>query len=244
MFDLKGKTALVTGATGGIGREITERFLEAGANVVATGRNKKKLIELFGNKANVACITCDLADHTKIESVFDDANSKFDGIDILVSNAGITKDNLALRMSFEDFEEVMLVNTGATFLLNKFAIKAMMKKRWGRIINISSIVAFTGNPGQVNYTASKAAIVAMSKSFAKEVASRNITVNVIAPGFIQTPMTDSLNETLKESLIKNIPIGSIGEARDIASGAVYLASNEAKYITGHTLHINGGMYMS
>jgi len=242
MFDLKGKVALITGASGGIGQEIAKKFLDAGAYVIATGRDESKLSKLFSGD-NVAIIKCDLSDQAQIGAMYEFALAKFGKIDILVSNAGITKDNLSLRMSFEDFEEVMMVNAGACFALNKLAVKSMMKQRWGRIINISSIVGVMGNAGQVNYSASKAAIIAMTKSFAREVASRNITVNAIAPGFIKTQMTDVLSDAIQESLVKNIPLGEIGKPEDIAFGAVYLASDEARYMTGQTLHINGGMLM-
>jgi len=243
MFGLNDKIALVTGATGGIGLEIVNKYLAAGAKVIATGRDEAKLAELFGHDNRVSTLKCDLSKPDQIETMYEAALTKLGRIDILVSNAGITKDNLMLRMSLADFEEVMMLNAGACFLLNKLAIKSMMRERWGRIINISSIVAFMGNAGQVNYTASKAAIVAMTKSLAREVASRNITVNAIAPGFIKTKMTDVLSDAIKESLVKNIPLGEIGLPDDIAYGAVYLASNEARYMTGQTLHINGGMYI-
>lgn len=243
MFSLNDKIALVTGATGGIGHAIVSRYLEAGARVIAVGRNLEKLTSLFEREERVFSLQCDLAQPEQIEAMYESAAAKYGKIDILVSNAGITKDNLALRLSLEDFEEVMKVNAGACFLLNKLAVKSMMKERAGRIINISSVVAFMGNAGQVNYSASKAAIIAMTKSLAREVASRNITVNAIAPGFIDTKMTAVLSDTIKASVIKNIPLGEIGAPEDIAYGAVYLASQEARYMTGQTLHINGGMFI-
>ena len=234
----------MTGATGGIGLEIVNKYLSAGAKVIATGRDEAKLAELFANNDRVTTLKCDIAQPDQIEAMYESALAKFGKIDILVSNAGITKDNLMLRMSFEDFEEVMRVNAGACFLLNKLAMKSMMRERWGRIINVSSVVAFSGNAGQVNYAASKAAIIAMTKSLAREVASRNITVNAIAPGFIKTKMTEVLSSAIKEAIVKNIPLGEIGVPEDIAYGAVYLASNEARYMTGQTLHINGGMFIA
>jgi 3-oxoacyl-[acyl-carrier protein] reductase len=244
MFDLQNKVALVTGATSGIGLEIVQKYLECGAWVIATGRDGEKLQSLFDNNKQVFPLVCDLSRQEEVESMYDSALEKFGRIDILVSNAGITKDNLALRMTASDFADVMQVNAGACFLLNKLAVKSMMKARYGRIINISSVVAFTGNAGQVNYSASKAAIVAITKSLAREVASRNITVNSIAPGFIQTKMTDVLSDEIKDSILKNIPLGCMGLPRDVAYAAVYLASDEARYMTGQTLHINGGMFIA
>lgn len=244
MLNLTNKIALVTGASGGIGGAIAKSLHAQGAHVVISGTNKQALDNLATQlKTRVSIETCNLQDDDSITSLIDNVLVAHDRLDILVCNAGVTKDNLSLRMNIEDFDSVIKINLHSTFLLNKLAIKRMIKQKSGRIINISSIVAFTGNPGQANYTAAKAGMVAMSKSFAQEVASRGITVNCIAPGFIATPMTDILNEAHKEKLLSSIPCGKLGNPQDIANGVVFLASDEAEYITGQTLHINGGMAM-
>ena len=244
MFDLTGKNALVTGATGGIGKEIVANLVAQGAKVIITGTRENVLQEIKQNFTNsVDYIVTNLSDSTMVANLFDDAEKLLGQIDVLVCNAGITKDTLAMRMSDEQWQEVMDVNLTATFKLNRAAIKKMMKRRDGRIINISSIVGVTGNAGQANYVASKSGMIGMSKSLAQEVAARGITVNCIAPGFIATPMTDVLNDKVKEGILSKIPAGKMGVSSDIASGVVYLASKEAAYVTGQTLHINGGMYM-
>ena len=246
MFELNEKNVLVTGATGGIGAEIAITFVKQGAKVVISGTREEKLQELQAELGEDKCkiLACNLSDVAQVEALFEKAEEIIGGgIDILVCNAGITKDNLALRIKVEDFEEVLNVNLRSTFILNKNAIKKMIRRKYGRIINIASIVGFTGNPGQANYVASKAGMVGMSKSFAAEVASRGITINCVAPGFIQTAMTDVLNEAQKQGIIGSIPMQKMGNATDIANGIVYLASSEAGYITGQTLHINGGMLM-
>ncbi len=244
MLNLTNKIALVTGASGGIGGAIAKSLHAQGAHVVISGTNKQALDNLATElKTRVSIETCNLQDDDSITSLIDNVLVAHERLDILVCNAGVTKDNLSLRMNIEDFDSVIKINLHSTFLLNKLAIKRMIKQKSGRIINISSIVAFTGNPGQANYTAAKAGMVAMSKSFAQEVASRGITVNCIAPGFIATPMTDILNEAHKEKLLSSIPCGKLGNPQDIANGVVFLASDEAEYITGQTLHINGGMAM-
>jgi 3-oxoacyl-[acyl-carrier protein] reductase len=244
MLNLTNKIALVTGASGGIGGEIAKSLHAQGAHVVISGTNKQALDKLAAElKDRVSIEICNLQDDESVSSLIDNVCKAHERLDILVCNAGITKDNLSLRMNIEDFDSVIKINLHSTFLLNKLAIKKMVKQKFGRIINISSIVAFTGNPGQANYSAAKAGMVAMSKSFAQEVASRGITVNCVAPGFIATPMTDILNEGHKEKLLSSIPCGKLGSPKDIASGVVFLASNEAEYITGQTLHINGGMAM-
>src|SRR3989338_2091565 len=235
MFELNEKNVLVTGATGGIGAEIAITFVKQGAKVVISGTREEKLQELQAELGEDKCkiLACNLSDVAQVEALFEKAEEIIGGgIDILVCNAGITKDNFALRIKGEDFEEVLNVNLRSTFILNKNAIKKMIRRKYGRIINIASIVGFTGNPGQANYVASKAGMVGMSKSFAAEVASRGITINCVAPGFIQTAMTDVLNEAQKQGIIGSIPMQKMGNATDIANGIVYLASSEAGYITG------------
>lgn len=244
MFSLSEQVALVTGASGGIGGAIARMLHKQGAHVIISGTNLESLNKLAAElKTKVTVKVCNLQDPEAVASLIEEAAAIHDRLDILVCNAGITRDNLSLRMSVEDFDTVMNVNLRSTFILNKAAVKRMMKQRYGRIINISSIVGFTGNLGQANYTAAKAGMVAMSKSLAQEVATRGITVNCIAPGFIATPMTDALKDELKQELIKKVPLGRLGTAEDIANGVVYLASTESGYVTGQTLHINGGMLM-
>lgn len=240
LFNLEGKTALVTGASGGIGSASARILHKIGANLIISGTNLEKLETLaseLGSRVEIKI--CDLSDFEKTEKLIDELEK----IDILVCNAGITKDTLAMRMSNEDFDKVIDINLKSSFILNRSAVKKMIKNRWGRIINISSVVAVSGNAGQSNYCASKAGLIGMTKSLALEVASRNITVNSIAPGFIETNMTDKLNDTQKAAIIAKIPLQSYGKPEDIAYGVAYLSSEEARYITGQTLHINGGMYM-
>ncbi|MDR1499069.1 MAG: 3-oxoacyl-[acyl-carrier-protein] reductase [Rickettsiales bacterium] len=244
MLDFSGQKVLVTGATGGIGQATAELFAKRGAVVGLGGRNKEKLEKLassLGVKTHI--FSCDLGNIADVEELFDRADAEMGGIDVLVCNAGITKDMLAIRMTTSDFEDVITVNLKATFILNRSALKRMMKRRYGRIINISSITGVMGNAGQANYVASKAGMIGMSKSLAMEVASRGITVNCVAPGFIETPMTDVLTEEQKTRMLANIPIGKMGTPVDVANSIVFLASREAGYITGQTLHINGGMLM-
>jgi 3-oxoacyl-[acyl-carrier protein] reductase len=244
MFNFEGKTALVTGASGGIGGEIARTLHFLGANVVISGTSKEKLTILANElKDRVFVEICNLADKEETNNLFDRASVHTGKIDILVCNAGITKDNLALRMSDEEFMDVINVNLFSAFILNKAAIKKMIKQKWGRIINISSIIGETGNPGQSNYAASKAGLVAMSKSLAAEVGSRGVTVNIVAPGFVDTAMTNVLKDEYKEQLIAKIPNRNIGSPKDIANSVAFLASEEASYVNGHTLHVNGGMYM-
>ena len=244
MFKLNGKVALVTGASGGIGGEIARKLHAQGAYVVLSGTRREALEELAAElKTNVSIETCDMLDDEQVNQLIDKAYAIHERLDILVCNAGVTRDNLALRISVEDFDTVIKVNLHATFILNKNAIKKMIKHKTGRIINISSIVGFTGNAGQANYTAAKAGMVAMSKTFAQEVASRGVTVNCVAPGFIATAMTNKLKDEHKDKLVSSIPCGRMGSASDIANGVVFLASDEAEYVTGQTLHINGGMAM-
>ena len=244
MFELKGKKALITGASGGIGGEIARTLNKAGADIAISGTRLESLNSLAEEiGSNIQIFQCNLNDTVAIDDLLKTASEKMGGIDILINNAGITRDNLFMRMSDEEWLDVLNVNLTATMKLCKGMIRGMMKNRWGRIINISSVVGTTGNPGQANYAASKAGMVGMSKSLAFEVASRGITVNIIAPGFIKTAMTDKLNDDQKSNIMEQIPAGRMGMATEIASAALYLASNEASYVTGATLHVNGGMVM-
>lgn len=244
MFKLDGKKTLITGASGGIGATIAKILHQQGAIVALSGTRREALDKVAQElKDRVHVLPCNLKNVEEVENLIPQAEAAMDQVDILVNNAGITRDNLMMRMKDEDFSEVIDVNLGATFRLMRAAIKGMMKRREGRIINITSIVGVTGNPGQANYCASKAGVIGMSKSLAQEIASRGITVNCIAPGFIQTPMTDVLPEIHKEKLLTTIPLGRMGLPEEIAAGVAFLASTEAAYITGQTLHINGGMAM-
>ena len=244
MFDLTGKSALVTGASGGIGGEIARALHKHGANVALSGTRVEPLEKLkaeLGERAHV--VPADLGDAAAVEALLKSADAALGGIDILVNNAGLTRDNLALRMKDEDWSKVIEVNLTAGFRLARGAMRGMMKKRWGRIIGITSVVGHTGNPGQANYAAAKAGMVGMSKALAAEVASRGITVNCVAPGFIETNMTDALNDDQKARIVGNIPAGRLGQVADVAAAVVYLASLEAAYVTGQTIHVNGGMAM-
>jgi 3-oxoacyl-[acyl-carrier protein] reductase len=243
-FALNGKKALITGATGGIGGAIAKSFYGAGASLAISGSRQEKL-EVFAGEigAGVMPIACDLSDLANVDALIKNAEEKLAGLDVLVCNAGVTRDNLALRMKDEEWQQVIDVNLTASFRLARAAIKGMLKRRSGRIIFITSVVGWTGNAGQANYCASKAGLTGMAKSLAHEVASRGITINCIAPGFIATNMTDALNDEQKAKISGNIPLGRMGSAEDIASGALYLASDAGNYITGQTLHINGGLYM-
>ena len=244
MFDLSGKTALVTGASGGIGGAIARALHGAGAVVGLSGRRVEAMEPLaaeLGDRVHI--IPADLSTAEGTNKLAADAEEAMGGIDILVNNAGLTRDTLMMRMKDEDWQEVIDVNLTAAFRLSRAGLRGMMKKRNGRIIGITSIVGVTGNPGQVNYAASKAGMIGMSKSLAQEVAARGITVNCIAPGFIQTAMTDELNDAQKEAIMGAIPAGRMGASEDIAAAALYLASDEAAYVTGQTLHVNGGMAM-
>ncbi len=244
MFDLTGKRALVTGASGGIGGAIARALHAQGAEVALSGTRLEALQALQGELGERAHATPgDLSSADGPARLFKDAEAAMGGVDILINNAGLTRDNLAMRMKDEDFQQVLDVNLGAAFRLSKACLRGMMKNRWGRIVSITSIVGVTGNPGQTNYAASKAGLIGMSKSLAQEVASRSITVNCLAPGFIVTPMTDALSDEQKDKLMEGIPSGRLGVVEDIAAGVVYLASEEAAYVTGQTLHINGGMAM-
>ncbi len=244
MFDLAGKTALVTGASGGIGAAIATALHAQGATVTLSGTRREALEALaatLGSRVHV--VTADLSDRASVESLVPAAEAAMGSLDILVNNAGLTRDGLFLRMKDDDWDKVIAVNLTAGFILSRSALRGMMKRRHGRIIGITSIVGVTGNPGQGNYAASKAGMIGMSKSLAAEVASRNITVNCIAPGFIETAMTSELNDKQKEGILGSVPMGRLGSAHEIAATAVYLASTEAAYVTGQTIHVNGGMAM-
>jgi 3-oxoacyl-[acyl-carrier protein] reductase len=245
MFDLSGKTALVTGASGGIGAAIARTLHGQGAKVVLSGTRREALQALAGELGEGAFIApADLGDGAAVDALFGQAEAAAGApVDILVSNAGLTRDGLLMRMKDEDFETVIRVNLEAYFRLSRAALRGMMKRRWGRIIGITSVVGVTGNPGQTNYAASKAGMIGFSKALAQEVATRNVTVNCIAPGFISSPMTDVLNEQQRAGILSRIPAGRLGEGADIAAACAYLASNEAGYVTGQTLHVNGGMAM-
>jgi 3-oxoacyl-[acyl-carrier protein] reductase len=244
MFDLTGRRALVTGASGGIGGAIARALHARGATVSLSGTRIDPLEALaaeLGERAHVA--PCDLADGAAVDALPKRVADAMGGLDILVNNAGLTRDNLFMRMSDTEWDAVLAVNLSAAFRLMRGAVRGMMKARWGRIVSVTSIVGVTGNPGQGNYAASKAGLIGMSKSLAAEVASRGITVNCVAPGFIETAMTDALTDAQKEKLLGAIPAGRMGTAPEIAAAVVYLASDEAGYVTGHTLHVNGGMAM-
>ncbi len=245
MFSLQGKTALVTGASGGIGAAVAKALHAAGATVAISGTRAAVLEELkteLGSE-RVHVVPCNLSSPEDVEKLVPAAEAAMGGLDILVNNAGITRDGLAMRMKDEDWQAVLDVNLTSSFRLARAAMKLMMKKRWGRIVSVTSIVGVTGNAGQANYVASKAALIGLSKSLAQELATRNVTVNCVAPGFIATPMTDALNDKQKEAILTKIPAGRMGLPADIAAAVLYLASEEAGYVTGHTLHINGGMAM-
>lgn len=244
MFDLTGMTALVTGASGGIGSAIARALAGQGARLALSGSNEAKLVafaaELGGDHVT---LPCDLSDSAAVDALVGQAVEKLGKLDILVNNAGITRDNLAMRMKDDEWSSVIAVNLEAAFRLARAACKPMMKARFGRIISITSVVGATGNPGQANYAASKAGLVGMSKALAQELASRNITVNCVAPGFIRSAMTDVLPDAQKDALMTKIPAGKLGEGEDIGAAVAYLASREAGYVTGQTLHVNGGMAM-
>jgi 3-oxoacyl-[acyl-carrier protein] reductase len=244
MFDLTGKTALVTGATGGIGGAIAHALHASGAIVAISGTRVEKLDALAGQLAGrVHVLPCDLSDMSDVEKLLPNAEAAMGHVDILVNNAGITRDNLFVRLKDEEWDQVLAVDLGAAFRLARAAVRGMMRRRYGRIIGISSVVGVTGNAGQANYAAAKAGMIAMTKSLAQEVASRGITVNVIAPGLIDTAMTESLNDKQKEAILARVPAGRFGSPDDVAAAALYLASNESGYMTGQTLHVNGGMAM-
>ncbi len=245
MSDLKGKNIIVTGASGGIGNSIIEKLNDVGSNILASGTRVEKLESLKSKFNNIKILKFDISQNDKIEEFIENATNELGGsLDCIINNAGITQDNLAIRMSLDEWKKVIDLNLTSTFLLSKFSIKKMLKNKSGKIINITSVVGHTGNIGQSNYTASKAGIIAMSKSLAIEYAKKNININCISPGFIQTAMTDKLDQKFKETIISKIPSGRLGQPKDVANAVLFLASNQSNYINGETLHINGGMYMA
>ena len=244
MNSLKNKNIIVTGASGGIGNSIVKKLTEFDANILATGTKVEKLEELKNKYENVKILKFDISQNEKIEEFIENASKELGGLDCIVNNAGITQDNLAIRMNLEEWKKVVDLNLTSTFLMSKFAVKKMLKNKKGKIINITSVVGHTGNLGQANYTASKAGVIAMSKSLAIEYAKKNINVNCISPGFIKTAMTDKIDEKFKEVIISKIPSARLGEPQDIANAVIFLASSQSDYINGETLHVNGGMYMA
>ena len=244
MKDLENKNIIVTGASGGIGSSIVDKLFHCGANVLASGTRIEKLEELKKRFNTIKILKFDISQVDKIDGFIDNAFNELGGLDCIVNNAGITHDNLAIRMSIEEWKKVIEINLTSTFLMSKFAIKKMLKNKQGKIINITSVVGHTGNLGQSNYTASKAGIIAMSKSLAIEYAKKNINVNCISPGFIKTAMTDKIDDKFKETIISKIPSARLGEPEDIANAVLFLASSSSNYINGETLHVNGGMYMA
>ena len=245
MNDLKNKNIIITGASGGIGNSIVEKLNDSGANILASGTRVEKLEELKSKFKDIKILKFDISKSEDIEKFIENATAELGGsLDCIVNNAGITKDNLAIRMSFDEWKKVIDINLTSTFLLSKFSIKKMLKNKSGKIINITSVVGHTGNLGQANYTASKAGLIAMSKSLALEYAKKNININCISPGFIKSAMTDKIDEKYKESIISKIPSARLGEPADIANAVLFLASKQSNYINGETIHVNGGMYMA
>ena len=243
-MNLKNKKILITGATGGIGNSLVKKFYNLGSSILATGTNEEKLKNLKTNYPNILIDRFKLDEHDKIENFIESSSEKLGGLDILVNNAGITLDNLSIRLTQDNWKKVLDINLTSTFLMCKYAIKKMLKNKNGKIINITSIVGHTGNLGQANYTASKAGIVAFSKSLAIEYAKKNININCVSPGFIKTDMTDKINEEFKKMLISKIPSGSLGSGVDVSNCVAFLSSDMSKYINGETIHVNGGMYMA
>ena len=244
MFDLVGRCALITGASGGIGHAVSRALHSQGATVAVSGTRidvLQSLVEELGERAYVT--PCDLTDPESVGALVAEAEKAMEAVDIVVNNAGVTKDNIALRLKDEDWQQVMDVNLTAAFRISRSALRGMMRRRWGRIINMTSVVGVSGNGGQANYAASKAGLMGFSKSLAQEVASRSITVNCVAPGFIETAMTDALDAELRDRVAEVIPVGRFGQSTEVASAVAFLSSDEASYITGHTLHVNGGMAM-
>ena len=245
MNTLEKKNIIVTGASGGIGSAIIKKLSEAGANILASGTRIEKLEELKKNFENIKILRFDISQSDKIEEFIENATSELGGsLDGIVNNAGITQDNLAIRMSLDEWQKVININLTSTFLMSKFSIKKMLKNKYGKIVNITSVVGHTGNLGQANYTASKAGIIAMSKSLAMEYAKKNININCVSPGFIKTAMTDKIDDKFKEVIISKIPSARLGEPDDIANAVLFLSSDQSNYINGETLHVNGGMYMA
>ena len=243
MINFKNKKILVTGATGGIGKALVQKFVSLEGNVLATGTKTEKLDALKKEFPNINVLKFDISDHSKIEEFIENVSSQLVGLDILVNNAGINMDNLSLRMKDDEWKKVIDLNLGSTFFLCKYGIKKMLKNKYGRIVNITSVVGHTGNLGQSNYAASKAAIIGMSKSLAIEYAKKNITINCVSPGFIQSKMTEGIVESIKAVLTSRIPMAKLGKGEDVANTVAFLSSDAASYITGQTIHVNGGMYM-
>ena len=243
MINFKNKKILITGATGGIGKALVEKFVSLEGNVLATGTKTEKLETLKKDFPNISILKFDISDHSKIEEFIENVSSQLSGLDILVNNAGINMDNLSLRMKEEEWKKVIDVNLGSTFFLCKYAIKKMLKNKYGRIVNVTSVVGHTGNLGQANYAASKAGIIGMSKSLAIEYAKKNITINCVSPGFIQSKMTENIVESIKAVLTSRIPMAKLGTGEDVSNTVAFLSSDAASYITGQTIHVNGGMYM-
>ena len=243
-MNIKNKKVLITGATGGIGYSLVKKFYELGSAILATGTNQDKLNKLKNEFENINIKQFRLDEHSKIETFIDSCHKELGGLDVLINNAGITSDNLSIRLADENWKKVIDINLTSTFLMCKHSIKKMLKNKYGKIINITSIVGHTGNLGQANYAASKAGIVGFSKSLAAEYAKKKVNINCISPGFIKTEMTDKINEDFKKTLISKIPSGDLGTGQDIANCAVFLSSEMSDYITGETIHVNGGMYMS
>jgi len=245
MNSLKGKNIIVTGASGGIGNSIVKKLNDFGVNILASGTKIEKLDELKKNFKNLKIMKFDISQSDKIEEFIENATKELGGsLDCIVNNAGITQDNLAIRMSLEEWQKVIDINLTSTFLMSKFSIKKMLKKKSGKIVNITSVVGHTGNLGQTNYTAAKAGIIAMSKSLAIEYAKKNININCISPGFIQTAMTEKIDDKFKDIIVSKIPSGRLGEPDDIANAVLFLLSDQSNYINGETIHVNGGMYMA
>jgi len=243
MINFKNKKILITGASGGIGKSLVKKFVSLEGNVLATGTKTEKLDALKKEFPNISVLKFDISDHSKIEEFIENVSSQLVGLDVLINNAGINMDNLSLRMKDEEWQKVIDVNLSSTFFLCKHAIKKMLKNKYGRIVNITSIVGHTGNLGQANYAASKAAIIGMSKSLAIEYAKKNITINCVSPGFIQSKMTDNIIESIKAVLTSRIPMAKLGTGEDVSNTVAFLSSDAASYITGETIHVNGGMYM-
>tara|TARA_B100000579_G_scaffold343420_1_gene295676 strand:+ start:4 stop:738 length:735 start_codon:yes stop_codon:yes gene_type:complete len=244
MINLKGKKILITGATGGIGGALVKKFVSLEASVLATGTNTERLDNLKKDFPNINILKFDISDHKKIEEFIENVSSQLKGLDILINNAGINIDNISLRMSEDEWKKVIDINLGSTFLMCKYTIKKMLKNKYGRIVNITSIVGHTGNLGQANYAASKAGIIGMSKSLAIEYAKKNITINCVSPGFIKSKMTDNIAESIKAVLTSKIPMAKLGTGEDVSNTVAFLSSDAASYITGETVHVNGGMYFS
>ncbi len=244
MINFKNKKILITGATGGIGNSIVKKFVSLEGDVLATGTNSEKLEELRSNYPNISVLKFDISEHERIKEFVENVNSQLKGIDVIINNAGITRDNLSLRMKSEEWQKVIDTNLTSTFYICKHGIKKMLKNKYGRIVNVTSIVGHTGNLGQSNYSASKAGMIAMSKSLAIEYAKKNITINCVSPGFIQSKMTENIVESIKAALTSKIPMSRLGTGEDVSNAIAFLSSDSASYITGETIHVNGGMYMA